>query len=97
MFPVTNWVSFVGTTDGPYWYTNFKKLPWEDVTEHWQRSPLRLVGNVTQDEYHGAGQRHPSNRIRRMLYTEAWFRKHRVGAGAAGGTSDGGAPARGTK
>ncbi len=115
MFPVTNWVSFVGTTDGPYWYTNFKKLPWEDVTEHWQRSPLRLVGNVTtptmlitgeldlrtpmaqteeyyqalklrrvdtvlvriQDEYHGAGTRHPSNRMRRMLYTETWFRKHR--------------------
>ncbi len=117
MFPVTNWVSFVGTTDGPYWYTNFKKLPWEDVTEHWQRSPLRLVGQVTtptmlitgeldlrtpmaqteeyyqalklrkvdsvlvriQDEYHGAGSRHPSNRIRRMLYTETWFRKHTRG------------------
>ncbi len=46
MFPVTNWISFVGTTDGPYWYTNFDKLPWEDPTEHWQRSPLRLVGNV---------------------------------------------------
>jgi len=46
MFPVTNWLSFVGTTDGPYWYHNFAKLPWEDVTEHWQRSPLRLVGNV---------------------------------------------------
>jgi dipeptidyl aminopeptidase/acylaminoacyl peptidase len=47
MFPVTNWVSFVGTTDGPYWYTNFKKLPWEDIDEHWRRSPLRYVGNVT--------------------------------------------------
>ena len=47
MFPVTNWVSFVGTTDGPYWYTNFERLPWEDISEHWQRSPLRLVGNVT--------------------------------------------------
>lgn len=46
MFPVTNWISFVGTTDGPYWYSNFRKLPWEDITEHWQRSPLRLVGNV---------------------------------------------------
>jgi dipeptidyl aminopeptidase/acylaminoacyl peptidase len=123
MFPVTNWVSFVGTTDGPYWYTNFRKLPWDDVGEHWQRSPLRLVGNVTtptmlitgeldlrtpmaqteeyyqalklrkvdsvlvriQDEYHGAGSRHPSNRIRRMLYTEAWFAKHRVGAPRADG------------
>jgi dipeptidyl aminopeptidase/acylaminoacyl peptidase len=116
MFPVTNWISFVGTTDGSGWYENFRKLPWEDVTEHWQRSPLRLVGNVKtptmlitgeldlrtpmgqteeyyqalklrqvdsvlvriQDEYHGAGTRHPSNRMRRMLYTEAWFAKHRA-------------------
>jgi dipeptidyl aminopeptidase/acylaminoacyl peptidase len=47
MFPVTNWISFVGTTDGPYWYHNFAKYPWEDISEHWERSPLRLVGNVT--------------------------------------------------
>lgn len=47
MFPVTNWISFVGTTDGPYWYSNFKQLPWENIEEHWRRSPLRLVGNVT--------------------------------------------------
>lgn len=47
MFPVTNWISFVGTTDGPYWYTNFEKLPWEGIDEHWQRSPLKYVGNVT--------------------------------------------------
>ena len=46
MFPVINWISFVGTTDGPYWYTNFDKLPWEGIDEHWRRSPLRLVGNV---------------------------------------------------
>ena len=47
MFPVTNWISFVGTTDGPYWYTNFEQLPWQGIEEHWRRSPLRLVGNVT--------------------------------------------------
>lgn len=47
MFPVTNWISFVGTTDGPYWYTNFKQLPWEGIDEHWNRSPLKYVGNVT--------------------------------------------------
>jgi len=47
MFPVTNWISFVGTTDGPYWYTNFRQLPWENIDEHWQRSPLKYVGNVT--------------------------------------------------
>lgn len=46
MFPVTNWISFVGTTCGPYWHTNFEKLPWEDIDGHWRRSPLRLVGNV---------------------------------------------------
>jgi dipeptidyl aminopeptidase/acylaminoacyl peptidase len=131
MFPVTNWISFVGTTDGPYWYTNFKKLPWQDVSEHWQRSPLRLVGNVQtptmlitgeldlrtpmaqteeyyqalklrkvdtvlvriQDEYHGAGTRHPSNRLRRMLYTETWFRKHRAGSDNKNDTK--GAPSAG--
>ncbi len=47
MFPVTNWISFVGTTDGPYWYHNFEQYPWESIEEHWRRSPLRLVGNVT--------------------------------------------------
>ena len=44
--PVINWVSFVGTTDGSSWYRNFKKAPWEDLTEHWDRSPLKYVGNV---------------------------------------------------
>lgn len=44
--PVTNWLSFVGTTDGASWYRNFKKLPWEDPSEHLQRSPLMYVGNV---------------------------------------------------
>jgi len=47
MFPVTNWISFVGTTDGPSWYENFAELPWQSIDEHWRRSPLRLVGNVT--------------------------------------------------
>jgi dipeptidyl aminopeptidase/acylaminoacyl peptidase len=44
--PVTNWLSFVGTTDGPTWYRNFAKLPWEDPSEHLRRSPLMYVGNV---------------------------------------------------
>jgi dipeptidyl aminopeptidase/acylaminoacyl peptidase len=44
--PVTNWFSFVGTTDGPSWYRNFEKLPWEDPSEHLRRSPLMYVGNV---------------------------------------------------
>lgn len=46
LFPVINWLSFVGTTDGIGWYRNFKKLPWEDPTEHLERSPLMYVGNV---------------------------------------------------
>lgn len=45
--PVTNWFSFVGTTDGANWYRNFEKLPWEDPSEHLRRSPLMYVGNVT--------------------------------------------------
>jgi len=46
MKPVVNWYSFVGTTDGPDWYYNFKQLPWEDPAEHLRRSPLTYVGNV---------------------------------------------------
>ena len=45
--PVTNWFSFVGTTDGASWYRNFAKFPWEDPTEHLRRSPIMYVGNVT--------------------------------------------------
>ncbi|MEE4302151.1 MAG: S9 family peptidase [Pseudomonadales bacterium] len=46
--PVTNWLSFVGTTDGaPYWYRNFEKDFWEDPSEHLERSPIMYVGNVT--------------------------------------------------
>lgn len=44
--PVIDWVSFVGTTDSPNWYYNFEKLPWEDPSEHFRRSPLSYVGNV---------------------------------------------------
>ena len=44
--PVTNWLSFVGTTDGASWYRNFAKLPWDDPSEHLKRSPLMYVGNV---------------------------------------------------
>ena len=46
MKPVINWYSFVGTTDGADWYYNFKKLPWEDPSEHIKRSPITYVGNV---------------------------------------------------
>ena len=45
-YPVTNWFSFVGTTDGSGWYYNFAKYPWEDPSEHIRRSPLMYVGNV---------------------------------------------------
>lgn len=45
-YPVINWLSFVGTTDGVSWYKNFEKLPWEDPTEHLRRSSLMYVGNV---------------------------------------------------
>jgi dipeptidyl aminopeptidase/acylaminoacyl peptidase len=45
-YPVTNWLSFVGTTDGVSWYKNFEKYPWEDPSEHLRRSSLMYVGNV---------------------------------------------------
>ncbi len=47
MRPVINWHSFVGTTDGPSWYRQFQKFPWEDPMEYAVRSPLHYVGNVT--------------------------------------------------
>lgn len=47
--PVINWISMIGTSDiytfmARYWFSD---LPWNDVDQYWQRSPLRLVGNVT--------------------------------------------------
>jgi dipeptidyl aminopeptidase/acylaminoacyl peptidase len=47
MRPVINWHSFVGTTDGPMWYRQFQKQPWEDPMEYAVRSPLHYVANVT--------------------------------------------------
>jgi len=47
MRPVINWHSFVGNTDGPSWYYQFQKYPWEDPMEYAVRSPLHYVGNVT--------------------------------------------------
>ncbi len=46
MRPVIDWRSFVGTTDGPGWYRQFKKYPWEDPMEYHVRSPLAYVDNV---------------------------------------------------
>jgi len=46
MRPVINWHSFVGTTDGPNWYFQFRKFPWEDPMEYALRSPLHYVANV---------------------------------------------------
>jgi dipeptidyl aminopeptidase/acylaminoacyl peptidase len=47
MRPVINWHSFVGTTDGTSWYYQFEKFPWEDPSDHFKRSPLTYVANVT--------------------------------------------------
>ncbi len=47
MRPVINWHSFVGNTDGPGWYRQFRKYPWEDPNEFAERSPLSYVANVT--------------------------------------------------
>ncbi len=45
--PISNWLTFVGTVDGPYWYNWFEHFPWEDPSEHLRRSPLMYVENVT--------------------------------------------------
>ena len=47
MRPVIDWGSFVGITDGPNWYLQFHKYPWEDPDEYAVRSPLHYVANVT--------------------------------------------------
>jgi len=47
MRPVINWHSFVGITDGPSWYRQFRKYPWEDPLEYALRSPLNYVASVT--------------------------------------------------
>jgi dipeptidyl aminopeptidase/acylaminoacyl peptidase len=47
MCPVTNWMSFVGVTDGAGWYRNFEKNFWDDPQEHLRRSPIMYVGHVT--------------------------------------------------
>ena len=55
--PVTNWISFVGTTDGTGWYRNFEHYPWDDPSEHLRRSPLMYVGNVTTPTMLMTGER----------------------------------------
>ena len=55
--PVTNWISFVGTTDGSSWYFDFEKHFWDDPTEHLERSPIMYVGNVTTPTMLMTGER----------------------------------------
>ena len=59
--PVTNWLSFVGTTDGASWYRNFEHFPWDDPSEHLRRSPLMYVGNVTTPTMLMTGGRRPAH------------------------------------
>jgi len=45
--PVTNWLSFVGHTDIPYFTMNFFDAPFWEKPEQWlKQSPLMYVGNV---------------------------------------------------
>jgi dipeptidyl aminopeptidase/acylaminoacyl peptidase len=55
--PVTNWISFVGTTDGASWYFDFEKHFWDDPSEHLQRSPIMYVGNVSTPTMLMTGER----------------------------------------
>jgi dipeptidyl aminopeptidase/acylaminoacyl peptidase len=56
-YPVIDWISFVGTTDGASWYYNFESFPWEDPTEHLERSPLMYAGNVSTPTMLMTGER----------------------------------------
>jgi dipeptidyl aminopeptidase/acylaminoacyl peptidase len=46
---VTNWHSFVGTSDLNYWFVThwFRDLPWRDSADYLARSPLTNVDKVT--------------------------------------------------
>jgi dipeptidyl aminopeptidase/acylaminoacyl peptidase len=55
--PVTNWMSFVGTTDGASWYFNFEEHFWNDPSEHLERSPIMYVGNVSTPTMVMTGER----------------------------------------
>jgi len=73
--PVTNWLSFVGTTDGVSWYRNFEHFPWDDPSEHLRRSPLMYVGNVTTPTMLMTGE----NDLRTpMTQTEEYYAALRV-------------------
>ena len=43
---VTNNISFVGMTDGASFYYDYRRMFWEDPSEHLARSPIMYVGNV---------------------------------------------------
>jgi len=43
---ISNWISAIGTTDEPIWPSRFKKLFWEDPSEHLRRSPIMYAGHV---------------------------------------------------
>jgi dipeptidyl aminopeptidase/acylaminoacyl peptidase len=46
--PVINWYSFVLTSDGTSYYSQywFDEKPWENPMKYMERSPISLVGNV---------------------------------------------------
>ncbi len=73
--PVTNWLSFVGTTDGVGWYRNFEHFFWDDPSEHLRRSPIMYVGNVTTPTMLMTGE----NDLRTpMAQTEEYYQALRV-------------------
>ena len=46
--PVTNWMSFAGTTDITVWgYYRFDGYPWDNPEKYLDHSPLMYVDNVT--------------------------------------------------
>ena len=46
--PVTNWMSFAGTTDITVWgYYRYAGYPWDNPNKYLEHSPIMYVGNVT--------------------------------------------------
>ena len=46
--PVTNWMSFAGTSDITVWgYYRYEGYPWDNPDKYLEHSPLMYVGNVT--------------------------------------------------
>jgi dipeptidyl aminopeptidase/acylaminoacyl peptidase len=50
----------------------------EQTEQYYRALKLRKVETAMiriSDEYHGIGRRHPTNKVRQVLYLRGWFEK----------------------